>query len=211
MGDSMKLPLCVLLVCSIAVPASASMLETNMLQYYSDQVFRPDSMTLCIVTSMGDTIFIRNTTIEEYPDSFSEYRLISYLPEQNYWALERLSYEWMDWLVVNGENGRMNTVISEPWLSPDGTRFYCAQGNLYIEYMENGIQIWRFDEDSIAQEFEDLDVSWEPNRTEWMSDSILYFEKIYYENGFSDHWTEPGWVIQLGDGTWITDNPESWQ
>jgi len=118
-----------LLLSSMLVALNASMLEETMLRNYSDVVFRPDSMTLCIIISEG------------------EYRLVSYLPEQNYWALERMSYEWMDWLVLNGDNGWKKKVISEPWPSPDGSRLYCAMGNLYIEYMENGVQIWRVDED----------------------------------------------------------------
>jgi hypothetical protein len=199
------------IVFSLVIPAYASMSEESMLRNYSDQVFRPDSMTLCIVTFEGDTVVFQNTTIEQYPDSFSEYKLISYLPEHNYWALERTGYEWMDWLVVNGNNGSMNTVISEPWPSPDGSRFYCAQGNLYIEFMENGIQIWRFDEDSISIEFEDLDVPWEPNRTQWLSDSVLVLEKMYLTWDCRLSSTAPGRLVLSSDGEWITDDPESWE
>jgi len=200
-----------LLLSSMLVTLNASMLEETMLRNYSDVVFRPDSMTLCIIISEGDTVFFRNTTIEQYSDSFSEYRLVSYLPEQNYWALERMSYEWMDWLVLNGDNGWKKKVISEPWPSPDGSRLYCAMGNLYIEYMENGVQIWRVDEDSLVLEFEDLDVNWEPNRTGWLSDSILTLDKVYYEFGSGEYTAEPGRLVLSADGEWIPDDEESWE
>ncbi len=169
------------LVSSIILTASAWMSEETIFTRYGEVVFRPDSMTLCIVTTGGDTLVFADTPYFLRTDYFNVYKVISYLPEQNYWAVQIDGYEWQGWLIINGESGRIDEAISEPWPNPEGTRLFCSMGDQVACFIENGIQIWRIDPDTLALEFEDLDVRWEPNAAEWISDSVIVFEKVYYD------------------------------
>ncbi|MCD4700227.1 MAG: hypothetical protein K8S24_00070 [Candidatus Aegiribacteria sp.] len=201
------------LISSIVMTTSAWMSEEAILTRYSDMIFRPDSMTLCIVTTGGDTLVFADTPYSSRTDEFNVcvYSVISYLPEQNYWAVQIDGYEWQGWLIINGESGRINEAISEPWPDPGGTRLFCSMGDKIACYIENGIQIWRIDTDTLALEFEDLDVGWEPNAAEWISDSIIVFEKIYYDWRTNELTILPGRLELISDGNWTPEDPVSWE
>lgn len=187
------------------------MSEETIFSLYGDMVFRPDSMTLCIVTTNGDTLVFADTPYELRTDYFDVYSVISYLQEQNYWAVQIDGYEWMEWQLVNGANGRIERTISEPTPSPDGTRFLCSMGDQVACFMENGIQIWRIDADSLILEFSDLDVAWEPSKREWLSDSVIVFEKGYYDWRTYEPKFLPGRLELSSDGIWIPEDPASWE
>lgn len=200
------------LVSSIIMTASAWMSEEGIFSLCGEMVFRPDSTTLCIITTGGDTLSFVDIPYPETYGNYNVYTVISYFPEQNYWVLYIDGFEWTDWLLVNGNNGREDIAISEPILSPGGNRLLCMSADLEVgEYYANGIQIWRIDEDSLALEFEDLDVPWEPWRIRWISDSVIILQKAYCD--YSNHEVEyhPGRLELASDGSWIPKDPATWK
>ena len=199
------------LISSIILTASAWMSEESIFTNFGEMAFRPDSMTLCIVTTGGDTIVFADTPYSVRTDEFYAYSVISYLPEQNYWVIQIDGYEWQEWLLVNGENGREYITISEPTPSPDGARLLCAKGDQVACFIDNGIQIWRIDADSLILEFNDLDVRWEPQKQEWISDSVIVFDKMYYDWRTYELKYFPGRLELFSDSVWIPDDPASWE
>jgi hypothetical protein len=197
------------LLCEMTLTAAAGMSEVTLLDLYGDMAFRPDSSTLCIITAQGDTLVFSDDTDPEYLEGLVEYTLLSYLQEQNYWVVESMCYEWVEYLLINCNNGFIAYALSSPDPSPDGTRFYCSID--YLGLMENGIQIWRVDPDSLALEFEDLALPWAPINAVWEGDSAIVFEKLSYDSDAGDYITRPGRLELVSDGTWRPDDPADWE
>jgi len=207
----MRYGIVAILLSSIVMTASAWMSEETIFTHYGEMVFRPDSTTLCIITTCGDTLSFVDIPYSETYGDYNVYTVISYFPEQNYWVLHIHGFEGIDWLLVNGNNGREDLTISEPTLSPGGTRFLCVSADLEVgEYYANGIQIWRIDEDSLALEFEDLDMPWEPHIVEWITDSVIVLNKEYWDWSTHEVEIQPGQLELSSDGTWVPDDPVSW-
>lgn len=111
--------------------------------------------------------------------------------------------------MINGENGRVNTVISIPIPSPDGNRLVCANADIEACYNDNGIEVWRIDPDSLALEFQDFNVPWGPVNTDWKNDSTIIFEKFTYDAN-REVVTRPGRLELSNDGTWVPDDTVDW-
>ena len=207
----MKHSIFTVLISLIILTASAGITEESVLNDYGEMIFRPDSLTLCIATAEGDTLVFTDAPNPAELDVFCVYRALAYLPQQNYWVIWIIGHEWDGWLLINGENGRIKRTVSMPVTSPDGTRFLCAKADLGACFVDNGIQIWRIDSDTLALEFEDLDVAWEPHNTEWISDSVVIFDRQYCYWKTWDIKILPGRLELSSDGTWVPENPQSWE
>jgi len=208
---TMKHSITTVLISSIIMTASAGITEESILNNHRETIFRPDSMTLCVLTTEGDTLVFADTDHSLEIDNSCAYEVISWLPQQNYWVILIIGHEWQQKLLVNGVNGRMYRTVSMPLISPDGTRLLCFNADQVACFDDNGIHIWRIDTDTLALEFEDLDVGWEPRQMEWMSDSVIIFEKMYYYWRTYDAKYLPGRLELSSDGTWIPDDPDSWE
>jgi hypothetical protein len=78
-------------------------------------------------------------------------------------------------------------------------------------FVDNGIQVWRLDRDSLVLEFQDLEVEWGPVSAEWESDSLIVFEKLTYDWDLYEPSTRPGWLELSGDGIWMPDDEADWE
>ena len=189
----------------MAVVAAAQRSEHSTLSLYGDRAFRPDSCTLCIVTDLGDTLVFADQPGPEYMEDYAVYELSSFLPEQNCWVIAKTCYEWAVTLLVDGTDGSINGAISHPETSPDGTRLLCANEDIMVGYLSNGIQVWRVDPDSLALEFQDLDVPWGPVDAGWAGDSLIVFGKLTYDMHLNEYSTRPGSLRLSADGVWTMD------
>jgi hypothetical protein len=196
----------------IAALAWASMTESTLLSNYGDLIFRPDSSTLCILTSSGDTVVFENSgnDITSALD-FADYHAVDYNPDLNYWVVEMGGYEYMEWRVIDGETGAVDTTISVPVPSPDGTRLLCCKDDIVACFIPNGIQVWRKTQDGLDLEFEDVSVPWGPTCARWQDDSTIVFQKTSYDYETWDLLTRDGSLTLSGDGTWMPDDPEDWK
>jgi len=206
----MKPAMAALLCFTILFPAFGLMLEENILSRYEDLAFRPDSTTLCIVTAQGDTVVFRDSDVFKSPETFFVYDLIDFLPGQKFWVIEAGGYEWIEWQLLDGRTGRIETVIAPPVPSPDGSRFLCAQEDIVAGFIYNGIQVWRLDPHGLVLEFEDVDVPWGPVDAAWEDNSTITFRKHSYDWDTWDELFRPGSLRLSADGEWIPDDPGDW-
>lgn len=178
-----------------------------------DLAWRPDSSTLCILTTRGDTLVFTDSRSDScfFSDSFLAYKLLSHLQERNFWVIEICGYEWRNWILVNGASGSIDSVISAPRLSPDGARFVCAMDDIASGFMENGIQVWRFDAGGPVLEFEDISVPWGASNPEWENDRGIVFDKLIYGLYSWEFETRPGRLSLSDDGNWVPDDPADWE
>ncbi len=201
------------LLCAVSLAFAFGGPEEDYASEPGDPAWRPDPFTLCIATTMGDTLVFTDTHNDScyYSDDFRAYKLLSRLPERNFWVIEICGYEWRNWILVNGENGSIDSTISAPLPSPDGTRFVCAMDDISSGFMENGIQVWRFDSGGLVLEFEDISVPWGPTSLAWESDREIVFEKLIYGLHSWEFETRPGRLSLSEDGIWVPDDPAEWE
>jgi hypothetical protein len=210
MGRRMRSVILVLLALA-AGTVLAGMQEDEILSRYEEMVFRPNDSTLCIITSLGDTVSFVDNQLDESYDPYEEFILVSYFTDQNYWVVLVGRWEWHGWILINGDNGNEYSAISIPLLSPDGTRFLCMMDDVEAGFIDNGIEIWRIEEDTLVLEFSDLSVPWGPVHPEWVSDSRIEFQKMYYDRELRE-WVYPPGSIELdARGSWIPDDPSDWE
>jgi hypothetical protein len=199
-----------LVLCAAAACVYASMLEETILENYGDLIFRPDSTTLCIVTDAGDTVIFRNSEDVESALDYADYRAVDYNRDLNYWVVEMGGYEWIEWRVVDGETGAVDTTISIPVPSPDGSWLLCFKEDITAGFLLNGIQIWGRGPDGLVLEFEDVDVPWGPVEARWQDDSTVVFQKMTYDYDTWEMQTRPGSLTLSADGVWSPDDPLDW-
>lgn len=202
-----------LLALTILAAASYGLMsEEALLEINGDRVFRPEPGVLCIIAGSGDTLVFADSGNDiEYAEELSTYRLVDYLPGQEFWVLEVYGYEWVDWRLVNAATGAVDTTISTPVPSPDGKRLFCHMEDISAGFIPNGIQVWRVDPDGLTLEFEDVTVPWGPINGSWDGDSTIVFEKMYYDPETWDVLTRPGRLELNSEGTWVPDDPEDWK
>lgn len=76
---------------------------------------------------------------------------------------------------------------------------------------ENCIQIWRIEADSLVRECDYRILPWDPVRIEWLSDSVIIFDKMDYDWITYSVRFRPGRLELSSDGTWIPEDPDSWE
>jgi len=198
----------VIVLCCVSA-AFSYLTEEAILSEHSDVVFRPDSTMLCIVTDFGDTVFFNDRRHVKYAEDWGVYRLVDHLEEVNLWVVETSGYEWMDWRIVSGVTGSVDTVISAPVLSPNARRLLCFNEDITAGFIPNGIQIWKVSDDGLELEFEDVEVPWGPVEARWADDSTIVFQAMSYDQTW-EMVTEPGKLLLQGDGAWRPLDPEGW-
>ncbi len=136
--------------------------------------------------------------------------LVDYFPQHDIWVVEQRGYEWVDWLLLNGTTGEYQRAISEPVLSPDGTRLLCSYRDVIAAFNFNGVEIWRVGPDSLVPEFNEKNVSWAPSNVAWDGDSTVRVNMITVD---WEEWTgtvRPTYIELTPDGQWVPEDPELW-
>ncbi|MCK5115553.1 MAG: hypothetical protein KAR44_03070 [Candidatus Aegiribacteria sp.] len=193
-----------------ALAAWVSFPEEELLQQSFPGAFRTDSVTLSIVTALGDTLVFTDTVFIDGICYFCSNKLKAFFPEHDYWVVEQNGYEWTDWLLINGSSGRIQRAFSEPVLSPDSRRFLCAYRDLRLGSTLNGIQIWRIEQDSLIPEFSGSDVYWGPSEVEWETDSTVTFQMLDVDWDTWDVKVSTGRLKLSIEGCWTPENPVNW-
>jgi len=207
---SMKPFLLVLCVISLQLFADDGMSESELLDLYSDRVFRSDDSTLCIVLSSGDTATFVDDRKPLYMEDYNALFLVDRLPEPNLWVLERDYLEYRHWIVVNASDGSNVQAIAAPVPSPDGTRLLCANEDIMAGFTDNGIQVWRIAPDGFVLEFEDISLRWGPKEAMWEDDQTIVFEKFEFDADSYGFITRPGRLV-YSEGVWTPDDPGDWE
>ena len=176
--------------------------EEQLITSSDARAFRPDSSTLCILTAEGDTVTFSDSPEIEDISFFSMYTLVARLQEQDYWIVQLSGHEWAEYLLVSGRNGSYSRAISVPVASPDGSRLLCAYRDIIACFVDNGIQIWRIDPDSLALEYSALDANWGPSGAEWVDDSAIVFDRITVDWETWETHVNIGQIVMTESGCW---------
>lgn len=185
-------------------------LGNDLLHQYGERAFRTDSVTLNIVTGQGDTVVFSDVMSIDGTCYETICYLVDYFPEHDIWVVEQQGYEWVDWLLLNGTTGEYQRAISEPVLSPDGTRLLCSYRDVIAAFNFNGVQIWRVGPDSLVPEFNEKNVSWAPSNVAWDGDSTVRVNMITVD---WEEWTgtvRPTYIELTPEGQWVPEDPELW-
>ena len=193
-----------------ALAAWVSIPEEELLQQSFPGAFRTDSVTLSIVTALGDTLVFTDTVFIDGMCYSCSNKLEAFFPEHGYWVVEQNGYEWTDWLLINGSSGRIQRAFSEPVLSPDSRKLLCAYRDLIPGFTQNGIQIWRIEQDSLVLEFSGSDVYWGPSEVEWETDSTVTFQMLDVDWDTWDVEVSTGRLELSIEGCWTPENPANW-
>ncbi|MEA3266361.1 MAG: hypothetical protein U9P42_05390 [Candidatus Fermentibacteria bacterium] len=183
--------------------------EDSLLSEYSTMFFRPDPESLCFILSSGDTLCINNESSSDY----DVHTLCGYLPDENYFTVEKFGFGFAYFLLINGNSGHRTLAISPPVPSPDGNRLLCAWSSpRTIGFNENGIQIFRIEGDSLVMEFSGTDPNWYPGSVRWLSDTaVAYTKQLLLPSEFpSDSTLEESTIGLDAASNWILKNPEHW-
>ncbi len=182
--------------------------EGQLLADSDERAFRPDPGTLCILTTDGDTVTFTDVTDMDEICYFSVFTLADRLPEQDYWVVQLSGHEWAEYFLVSGKNGSYSSAISVPVASPDGTRLLCAYRDIIAAFVDNGIQIWRIDPDSLALEYSALNEDWGPSDVEWIDDSSIVFDRISVDWVTWEAHVTVSQVVMTEEGCWEELEPE---
>lgn len=195
---------------SLLFGADYEMQERELLDMYSDQVFRSEDSSICIVTASGDTVSFTDDRKPVYPEDYNALFLVGRLPEPDLWVLERDYFEYRHWIVVNGADGSSQQTIAAPIPSPDGTRLLCANEDIMAGFTDNGIQVWRISPDGFVLEFEDISLRWGPRNAIWEDDLTIVFEKYEFDAGSYGFTIRQGRLL-YSEGVWMPDDPADWE
>ncbi len=173
--------------------------EEILLMDYSQSVFEPDPRTLCFALNSGDTLC--------FSDSASLHQVCSFLPEQNYWTIFVFGFEHSAFMLINVDSGWRTFCLSPPVPSPDLERLLCVWSTPYSSFNENGIQIFRIEDDSLVTEFSAIGIDWAIENVRWLSESIIGYNKSSFFPEEGDD-AEMGTLTLTSDGNWVADNPD---
>lgn len=163
--------------CNVAGPLR-SVTENQLLEESGGAAFRPDSLTLCLVTDPGDTLVFPDTAGMAESGFGSLNLLADWLPDQRLWVIWRMEWDFSSWLLVSAVDGATWRSVGRPVASPGGTRLLCAYRDLETGHMDTGIEIWRVGEEGLVQEYLALEDDRAPTEASWLSDSLIAYEMI---------------------------------
>lgn len=190
--------------CNVAGPLRLAA-ENQLLEESGGTAFRPDTLTLCLVTDPGDTLVFSDTAgVAE--SGFGSFNLLTdWLPDQRIWVVWRMEWDFSSWLLVSAGNGTTRRSIGRPVPSPGGTRLLCAFSDLATGHMDTGIEIWRVEEEGPVQEYLALEDARAPAEAEWLSDSLIAYEMIPESGSRADR----GELRLNSLGTWEVSEEEA--
>ncbi|MBN1433892.1 hypothetical protein JW921_03975 [Candidatus Fermentibacterales bacterium] len=189
--------------CNVAGPVRL-VHESQLLEESPGRAFRPDSVTLCLVTDDGDTLVYSDTAGMAESGLGSISTLVDWLPRQRLWVIWRMEWDFSDWLLVSGRDGRTWRAIGRPVASPNGTRLLCAYSDPETAHMNSGLEIWRVGEDGIVQEFLAIEDLRAPTGARWLSDSLIAYEMMLPRGAASDDRRVRGELRLTSRGAWET-------
>lgn len=208
--------LLILLSGTMAAAASAGALEIDMtvsedslLSEYSATFFRPDQDNLCFVNASGDTLCFSDSISMGDESLWASHELCGYLPDENFFTVRILGFEYSLFLLVNVHSGWSTFALSPPVQSPDGERLLCACNSpIGYSFYEIGIQIFRIEADSLVMEFSGTNCDWYPERVRWLSDNEVAYSRLPLFP--SDPALEGGTICLDSAGNWIPNQPDHW-
>jgi hypothetical protein len=107
-------------------------------------------------------------------NDFTNYSLVDYLPDIQYFVVASDSYEYNDYTLISGKTGAKITIDGEPIFSPDRKRFAA----MLIDELNGrtSIEIYRLTPTGIIKEYRNLTVK-DPANPVWKNNSTIEFQR----------------------------------
>lgn len=118
----------------------------------------------------------RDTLVNTDNSDFREYKYLGSIDTINQYLLVGYFWEYMEYYLVNKDNGEVTILWERPNLSPDNKYIVNLSMDYGLEFVPNGIQIWKVEKDgnaniSINKHFELDQEIWVPSNLIWKSDN----------------------------------------
>lgn len=133
----------------------------------------PDSI---VIKAAEKEVVYRNDTTEG--DSSVSYEFAALIANPGYVHLKGSHWEWTTDRYVNLKTGVETLFWDNPTLSPNKQKLLAYSCDLEAGFMENGIQLYRIDSDTIQQVFEKELEDWGPAEMKWDSDTSLVVKRL---------------------------------
>jgi len=122
--------------------AAAVATEKAFMKTEANRVWR-SADTLFFRTNTGLIIRLQDgPTYQDAEDSYEGYRYLANLAAIQQWLVEVGQWEGRHYLLVDQQTGQKTKLISYPVISPDHTRFACANSDP-TGYSLDGLQLWK--------------------------------------------------------------------
>lgn len=136
------------------------------------------------VRRQGDTLLVRlsddTLRLIDRPGEGSDvihFSFQAHWPDRGFYLIHQQYYEGSAHLLVNDATGQRTTIPDRPLRGPDGQRFAVLSFDLEAGYNPNTLQIWRFDGDAPAMEWETNPDTWGPVDGRWLGPRSLEFTR----------------------------------
>jgi hypothetical protein len=153
-----------------------------------------------IIKCKNGTILKYKDNNDEGTDAVSSHVLVHYYSDVNQYLIVVRLYEGFMCILVNASSGDSLDVWGEPFYSKDKKKFICVSCELPQFYQHNGIQIFRFDNQSVTKEFE-VEVKWGPSNPIWTDNNNI--DLIHYELSEKGDLLPFQSNIEFFEGEWI--------
>lgn len=126
------------------------------------------------------TLFLENEKTLSLTDGGEEeayYTYESFFPKINHGLIDLVTYnEDLSYYLVNFANGKLKTVIGQPWISPSAKQIITANVDLMAGFSFNGFQMLTKQADSLITNFTIETGNWAPVAVKWLSENTVVFK-----------------------------------
>jgi len=141
---------------------------------------------------------IINDTTSDWPSRF-EY--LGYLKSIDHYVLWQQHPEGNSIRLVNGRNGKANSVDDMPIVSPDRQRFLTASLDLESGFNPNRLVVWRLRSDTIVQEATFGADDWGADSVAWITTTAFRFSRVGQSQDGSLQLISRD-TVRFSQGTW---------
>ncbi|MFT6246476.1 MAG: hypothetical protein ACI93L_003427 [Cyclobacteriaceae bacterium] len=95
--------------------------------------------------------------------------------------LIRIQYsEGNSWMLVNRKSGQITYIEGLPYFSPSNSHFVTIGLDMEAGYNMNGIQYFKYSQESISKIWQLNILNWGPRNIKWQNDSTLIVQRTYW-------------------------------
>lgn len=140
--------------------------------------------------------------VDSEDDNIELHTYWGYIPEIQMIVIHKQYYEGHIFIGID-KYSNIYELWGPPALSPDGSRILSYSEDIEAGYSNNGIQIWRVNNDSISLEFK-VEPSWGPNKAKWVNnDEIQVLKRMGPEDNEGTKST-----LEFQDNVWSFKNAD---
>jgi hypothetical protein len=127
-----------------------------------------------VIYAIDTTLVFRN---EEGEENIADFTFKGLIPQTQFAIIDGMFWEWTESYLVGINNGQVYSIFNAPAISPDLKFIVSYNADLVAMMMSNGLQILKYENDSISIDFELEFYDWGPEEVKWENDSSLLIKR----------------------------------